>query len=240
MTVYDDPNAPPRRPAPARPPGRPGYTPAGARPAGGAGATAGRPTGAAGASARATVPPEPTVAAAPPADPAPPDPAVAAAKEQVGLAGDELKAVFGALAEAKDYALYWLSAKVDGASALARNLALLVAFAAAAAVVALALLATAAVLLLVGVAAGLTILFDGRAWAGSLVTGLLVLFLVGAGFFLAATLLKSSARRATERRYAEQVDRQRRAHDGHDVNRRADEQRAADAAAERLKESSRG
>src|SRR6187401_85940 len=88
------------------------------------------------------------------------------------------------ISEVSDYVGHYFAARSDlwkiRSSKLAWNLAAGV----GAGVVGVCLAAVAAGRLLAGVAGGLTLLLGGRAWAGDLLAGVLVLASAGIGFFL--------------------------------------------------------
>ena len=71
-----------------------------------------------------------------------------------------------------------------------------------------------------GTADGLGILFGNRPWAGSLVTGLLLVFGLGSGMFRIVARLKKTAREGTVAKYENQQFRQQ-ARYGHNVAGRA-------------------
>src|SRR5688572_17940832 len=98
--------------------------------------------------------------------------------------------------EASDYVGHYFAARSDlwklRSSKLVWNLATGV----LAGAVGISLLAVAAGRLLAGIAGGLAVLLGGRAWAGDLLTGILVLASVGIGF----TLIRKRAERDRRRR----------------------------------------
>jgi hypothetical protein len=74
--------------------------------------------------------------------------------------------------------------------------------------------------LLAGVAGGLTVLLGGRAWAGDLLAGGLVLVLAGVGFYITRTRAERDRRRRLYEKYAQRHDLQTERF-GHDMSDRA-------------------
>ena len=72
-----------------------------------------------------------------------------------------------------------------------------------------AVIVTAAVLVIQGIAAGLTVLCGGRAWAGDLLAGVLVLAAVGLGMFAAVRSVLRASRRRTLEKYEHRRKQQR-------------------------------
>lgn len=133
---------------------------------------------------------------------------------------DHFRDAAARLAEIKDYAAYYASAKVDSYKSAAKSLALYAVLGALAAVAGLAILTTAGVLLVVGIAQALTALFNGHAWIANLVTGLLLLGgTLAATYFLVHKLLGKS-RLATKKKY-EDLKREHLIKYGHNVHERA-------------------
>ena len=200
--------------------GAPYSTPA----ASGASTSAGGPTGVPG--------PTPGTGAIPPPGPAcVPDPNYRPNPAQE--AATRLKADFD---ELKEYASYYVAAKIDGIKGSIRNLGLYAALGIVAAIVGAAILATAAGLLVVGFAHMLGALFGGRYWLGDLVTGILILGTVAGGAYYMMNKLTGAWRSQTLKKYEERKQSQRERF-SHDVSDRAREaaatQRAAAAAAAR-------
>ena len=135
---------------------------------------------------------------------------------------DHLKDAAARLGEIKDYASYYVSAKVDSYKSSAKSLALYAVLGLLGAVAGTAILATAGVLLVRGIAEALTVLFNGRAWLADLLTGIVLLGAVlGTTYFLVAKLLGKS-RLATKRKY-EDLKREQLIKHGHNVHERATE-----------------
>jgi hypothetical protein len=124
------------------------------------------------------------------------------------------------ISEVSDYVGHYFAARSDlwrtRSSKLVWNLATGV----GAGVVGLSLAAVAASRLLAGIAGGLTVLLGGRAWAGDLLTGILVLASAGIGFTLIRKRAERERRRRLfakyEQRHASQTERF-----GHDMSDRA-------------------
>ena len=132
--------------------------------------------------------------------------------------------------ELKEYASYYLTAKVDGFKRTLRNLGLYAALGVVGLLVGGAIVATAAGLLVVGIAEGLGRLFGDRYWLGDLVTGVIVLGAVGGAVWFMMKKLTGTWRSQTIRKY-EQRKQTQRVRFGHTVNDRAAEGVAAARAA---------
>jgi hypothetical protein len=118
----------------------------------------------------------------------PPDPAAA------------LRGLQSSVKEVAAYAGQFVSAKIDGYVALARNLALLAVLLTIVAVIGLAILITAAALAVIGLA-GLVSALIGSAWAGPLIVGGGLTLLVPLVTWLGIKSFQSAAYRAAVRRY---------------------------------------
>src|SRR5690349_7602781 len=132
------------------------------------------------------------------------------------------------LGELKEYAQYYLAAKVDGIKRTARTVGLYAALGILALIAGGAIVATAAGLLVVGFAEVLTRLFGGRAWAGDLAAGIVVLAIIGGAAWYMMKKLTGNWRTLTIQKYEQRKQTQREQFDGHDVTQRAREA-AADA-----------
>ena len=133
------------------------------------------------------------------------------------------------LGELKEYAQYYLAAKVDGVKRTVRTVGLYAALGILGLTAGGAVVATAAGLLIVGFAELLTRLFGGRAWAGDLVAGIVVLGIVAGAAWYMMKKLTGTWRTLTIQKYEQRKQSQREQFDGHDVNQRAREA-AANAA----------
>nr|AXL05498.1 hypothetical protein ACD_62C00083G0012 [uncultured bacterium] len=122
--------------------------------------------------------------------------------------------------EASEYLGHYFAARSDlwriRSSKLAWNLAAGI----GAGVVGVSLAAVAAACLLAGIAGGLTALLGGRAWAGDLLTGILVLASAGIGFTLIRKRAESARRRRLFAKYEQRHDSQLQRY-GHDMSDRA-------------------
>jgi hypothetical protein len=137
------------------------------------------------------------------------------------------------LGELKEYAGYYVSAKLDSYKSSAVNLGIYAVLGLLGAVVGAAMLATAAVLLLWGLAEGLGALAvhlfgGGWHWLGPFLVGLILLGGMAAGVIFG---LKWFTRTSHSRLVAKYEDRKRRERIeyGFDVEQRAREERAAEA-----------
>jgi hypothetical protein len=132
--------------------------------------------------------------------------------------------------ELKEYASYYLAAKVDGIKRTVRNIGLYAALGVLGLLAGGAIVATAAGLIIVGIADGLGRLFGGRYWLGDLVTGILVLGAIGGAAWFMMNKLTGTWRSQTIKKY-EQRKQTQRVRFGHNVNDRAAEAAAASRAA---------
>jgi hypothetical protein len=139
--------------------------------------------------------------------------------------------------ELKAYAGHYIAAKLDGIKRTVRNIGLYAALGIVGLIAGGAIVATAAGLLIVGLAGLLGRLFGDRAWLGDIVTGLLVLGVIGIGAWWMMNKLTNTWRTQTVKKY-EQRKQSQRERFGHDVPGRAAEA-AATAAAERRRAAGR-
>ena len=198
----------PTSPPPARPPGQPAES----------------------------VPPPPAGSREHPFPPAAshPDPVNEDGKNPAAEAFHRIKNDIG---ELKEYASYYLAAKMDGIKRTVRNIGLYAALGLVGLIAGGAIVATAAGLLIVGLAELLGHLFGERYWLGDIVTGLLVLGLIGGLAWWMMNKLTNTWRSQTVKKY-EQRKQSQRERFAHDVSGRAAEA-ATTAAAERRRAAGR-
>jgi len=144
--------------------------------------------------------------------------------------GAALKDALGHIGELKEYASYYVAAKLDGYKVMATNLGIYAVLGVVGAVAGCTVVSMAVVLLVGGVAWALGALFAhwfgaGWFWLGPLLVGLLILGGLAGGVVFG---LKWLTRTSHARLIAKYKDRQRqqRIDYGHDVEQRASEQRA--------------
>ena len=125
------------------------------------------------------------------------------------------------LAELKAYGTYFLSAKIDGFKATARNIVVYAALGIIGLLVATGIIFTAAFLLLSGLANLLAVAFGHRLWLGQLVVGVLVLGGIGVGTWIGLKKFMGASRLKTEQKY-ESKRKQQRIDLGRDVHDRAE------------------
>jgi hypothetical protein len=142
--------------------------------------------------------------------------------EKLNPASEALHRIKGDINELKEYASYYVAAKVDGFKRTIRNIGLYAALGVVGLIAGGAIIATAAGLLIVGLAAGLSRLFDGHVWLADIVTGILVLAIIGAGAWYMMNKLTGAWRSQTIRKYEQRKQSQRERFD-HDVSGRAAE-----------------
>jgi len=124
------------------------------------------------------------------------------------------------LSELAEYISYYISAKTDGIKLTARNIAIFAALGVVGLIALGALIATAVVLLCTGIAGGLGALMGHHPWLGSIVTGILLLALVGGATYIALGRFGKGSREGTVKKYAARQQQQR-AKFGQDVHTRA-------------------
>src|SRR5260221_2932183 len=90
----------------------------------------------------------------------------------------------GDIDELKEYASYYVAAKVDGVKRTVRHIGLYEALGVVGLIAGGAIVATAAGVLIVGLGQGLSRLVGDRHWLGDIVTGIVVLALIGVGAWI--------------------------------------------------------
>jgi len=128
-------------------------------------------------------------------------------------------------AELKEYAGYYLSAKIDGFRRTIRNLGLYAALGVLGLIAGGAIIATAAGLIIVGFATGLGRLFGGRMWLGDIVAGIVVLAIIAGMAWYMMNKLTGAWKSQTVKKYEERKQSQRERF-GHDVDLQAERGRA--------------
>ena len=115
------------------------------------------------------------------------------------------------IGEYKEYAAYYLSARIDGLKSSLRNAGIFAALGLLLLITGCAILSTAVVLLLVGASLGLAHLLGTppRYWLGALVVGAGVLLITALVIWLMVQKLKSSFRKSTVDKYEKRQQWQR-------------------------------
>ena len=124
------------------------------------------------------------------------------------------------LSELGEYVSYYIGAKLDGIKVSIRNLGIMAALGAVAAVAGAAFICTLVVMLLRGIAYGLGDLMWDKWWLGELVTAVLFLAALGIGAMVAMKKLTKSSRERTAKKYAARQQTER-TQFGTDVQQRA-------------------
>jgi hypothetical protein len=143
-------------------------------------------------------------------------------QEKLNPASEAFHRIKGDINELKEYASYFVAAKVDGVKRTVRNIGLYAALGIVGLIAGGAIIATASGLLIVGLAQGLSRLFGGRVWLGDIVTGIVVLAVIGTGAWFMMNKLTGAWRSQTIRKYEQRKQSQRERFD-HDVSGRAAE-----------------
>lgn len=113
------------------------------------------------------------------------------------------------LAEARDYAVYFVAAETERIKLKVRRVLLWVAAGVVAALLVVTVLVTATALLLWSIASVISNALDEELWVGALITGGGILLLTGLTTWIGLWAWKSSGFRATRRRFERRRDRQR-------------------------------
>ena len=129
---------------------------------------------------------------------------------------DAWRSAFAKFAELGEYANHYLSAKTDALKLSLRNAAVFAALGIVGLIVAAGFAVTAVVLLCIGIAQGISTMLGGHPWAGNLITGALLLALIGGGVAVGLGMLRKSSKKATVRKY-ELRQRDQRERFGHDA-----------------------
>lgn len=113
------------------------------------------------------------------------------------------------LDEIREYANHYISAKKDLTRAKAKEMASKAILLALIGVAALGTVFVSVLLLLTGIAMGLGELFGDRYWLGFLVTGILLLGIMGLGVWYGLKRWQNASRESTIRRYEQRHELQR-------------------------------
>jgi len=132
-------------------------------------------------------------------------------------ATEAVKGIGQLIGELREYATYYLSAKLDGFKVTGRNLGIYAVLGIVGLIAMSAMITTAVVLLLVGLALAIGKPFNpDQPWVGAVVVGLLVLGGLAAAVIIGMRKLTNTSRAALVRKYEER-QRQQRIHFGRDV-----------------------
>lgn len=123
-------------------------------------------------------------------------------------------------AELREYLAYFLSLRIDRLRVTVRRTVILAVLGIVALIVGAAVVATGSVLLCIGLAEALSAAMGGRAWAGNLLVGAVVLLSLGIGCWIGLARLRACFRRRTVQKYELRQKRQR-SEFGHDVGEQA-------------------
>ena len=146
-----------------------------------------------------------------------------AADEECRAPADAFKFAASRLGEVKEYAGYFVGAKLDSFKLGLRNVALYLVLGIVAGIAGLGLLITAAALLLTGLAGAIGELFDpDRPWAGALIVGFVVLAGAIGGVVVLMRKLTGASRKRTIEKYESRKLAERQTY-GTDVEERARE-----------------
>lgn len=136
--------------------------------------------------------------------------------------GEAFHEAMAKVAELREYAGYFVSAKVDALKLGLRNAGIYAALGILGAIAGASFIVIAAALFLIGCAHGLGAAFGGRDWLGDLIVGVVVLAIVAVGAMMGLKMVSGSSRKKTVEKYETRQHQQRCSY-GHDVNQRAAE-----------------
>ena len=114
---------------------------------------------------------------------------------------EAFREAMGKVAELKEFASYYVSAKLDAFKVTGRNLGVYAALGIVGLIAGGTIISTAAVLLLVGIAWGVGKLLWGQLWLGALIVGLLVLGGLAGGIILFMKKLTNTSRKRVVEKY---------------------------------------
>lgn len=120
------------------------------------------------------------------------------------------------LAELREFASYYVSAKIDALKLTARRIGILAALGLVGAVAGATLIVTAVVLLLLGIAGAFAAIFPSHPWIGDLIAGVIFLAIPVAGILVGMRILTRTFKTSTVTKYEERK-RQERQQFGRDV-----------------------
>jgi hypothetical protein len=130
---------------------------------------------------------------------------------------ESLKEAASRFAELKEFAAYYVAAKLDGVKVTVRNVGIYAALGIVGLIAASAVITTAVVLLLVGLAMGIGKIFNpDQYWVGAVVVGLLVLGGLAGGIIFGLKKLTNTFRKQLVQKY-ENRQRDQRTNFGEDV-----------------------
>src|SRR5439155_14746715 len=129
---------------------------------------------------------------------------------------EAFKEVGARLGELKEFASYYVAAKLDAWKVSVRNLGMYAALGIVGLIAVSAIVTTAAALLLIGIAWGLGTLLWHQYWLGAAIVGLLVLGGIGGGILFFMKRLTSTGRKQLVQKY-ENRQRDQRINFGEDV-----------------------
>ena len=112
------------------------------------------------------------------------------------------------IAETKEYAAYYLGARIDSIKASVRNLGVYAGLGIVGLIAASAFITTVVVLFLVGIAIGLNVLFNS-VWLGPFLVGLVFLIALALGVVFGVKALMNSFRKATVNKYEQRQNWER-------------------------------
>jgi hypothetical protein len=135
---------------------------------------------------------------------------------------ESLKEAANRIAELKEFASYYVGAKLDGIKVSVRNIGIYAALGIVGLIAASAVITTAVVLLLGGLAWGIGDLLWDKYWLGALIVGLLVLGGLAGGIIFGMKKLTNTFRKQLVQKY-ENRQRDQRINFGEDVRGRREE-----------------
>jgi hypothetical protein len=122
---------------------------------------------------------------------------------------DALREAFARIPELKEYAAYYVAARVDAIKISVRNAGIYATMGVMALLAGVAIVVTAVVLLLLGIAGAFAQLIPGYPWLGDIITAAVFLGVVAGGALVGIKWLTGSFRNRTINKYESRQTRQR-------------------------------
>lgn len=123
--------------------------------------------------------------------------------EQGQIASEALKQLLQHIGELQEYFLYFVHAKLDGAKLSGQRAAVWLVLGVGGVVAGCSLMVTAIVLLLMGLAEGVAMVWDGKLWVGRTIVGSLVLLSLVGGTAISLRLWQRKSRKKKVQQYIE-------------------------------------
>lgn len=127
----------------------------------------------------------------------------------VGHPADAIRDALDKLAELREFAAYYVAAKVDAVKVAARNVGILVALGLAGGIAVATVIVVAVVLLLRGISGAFADIFPAHPWIGDLITAVIFLALPVVGILIGMRMLTRTFKTSTVQKYERRQSQQR-------------------------------